>query len=47
MNRLQTRSFKIGNVQIGDNCLIGANAVVTKNCNEDGGILVGIPAKIK
>ena len=35
----------IGNCQIGNNVVIGANCVVTKNIN-DGGVAVGIPMKI-
>ena len=34
----------IGNVKIADNVKIGANAVVTKSCLEEGATLVGIPA---
>ena len=35
----------IGNVEIADNCVIGAGAVVTKSFLEPGSILVGVPAK--
>ena len=35
----------IGNVEIADNCVIGAGAVVTKSFTKPGGILVGVPAK--
>ena len=35
----------IGNVEIADNCVIGAGAVVTKSFAEPGGILVGVPAR--
>lgn len=37
----------IGDVFIANNVKIGANAVVTKSCYEEGAILVGVPAKIK
>ncbi len=33
----------IGNINIGDRCVIGANAVVTKSCPSDS-ILKGVPA---
>lgn len=36
----------IGNVKIADNCVIGAGAVVTKSCEKEGSVLVGVPAKI-
>ena len=35
----------IGDVTIADNVKIGAGAVVTKSCLEDGATLAGIPAK--
>ena len=35
----------IGNVEIADDCVIGAGAVVTKSCMKPGSILVGVPAK--
>ena len=35
----------IGNVTIADNCVIGAGAVVTKSCEKEGSVLVGVPAK--
>jgi serine O-acetyltransferase len=35
----------IGNCQIGNDCVIGANAVVTKDI-PDGGVAVGVPAKV-
>lgn len=35
----------IGNVEIADNCVIGAGAVVTKSCTTPGSVLVGIPAR--
>lgn len=34
-----------GPVKIANRCSIGANAVVTKSCNVEDSILVGIPAK--
>ena len=34
-----------GDIVLGDNIQVGANAVVTKSCMKDGAILVGIPAK--
>ena len=38
-------SMIIGNVEIGDNCIIGANAIVTKSYGNNS-ILVGNPAKL-
>ena len=35
----------LGDISIGDNCIIGANSVVTKSCPPNS-ILVGAPAKI-
>lgn len=35
----------IGNVRVGDNAIIGANAVVTKNVPKNA-IVGGVPAKI-
>lgn len=35
----------IGNVTIADRCIIGANAVVTKDFPEPGTVIVGIPAR--
>ena len=35
----------IGDVQIADNCVIGAGAVVTKSFVEPGSIIVGVPAR--
>lgn len=35
----------IGDVEIADNCVIGAGAVVTKSFTKPGSILVGIPAR--
>jgi serine O-acetyltransferase len=35
-----------GPIKIGSNCVIGANAVVTKSFPQDGLTLAGIPAKI-
>lgn len=35
----------IGNVEIADDCVIGAGAVVTKSCTKPGTTLVGVPAK--
>lgn len=34
-----------GDVDIADNCVIGAGAVVTKSFTQKGSILVGVPAK--
>ena len=34
-----------GDITLGDNIQVGANAVVTKSCMKDGAILVGIPAE--
>ena len=36
----------IGDIKIGNNVAIGANAVVTKSCEENHVTLAGIPAKI-
>ena len=33
----------VGNIRVGDNAIIGANAVVTKNV-EDGSVVGGVPA---
>lgn len=38
-------SCAVGNVKIGDNCVIGANAVVTKSFEHNGLTIVGNPAK--
>lgn len=35
----------IGNVYIAESCVIGAGAVVTKDCKDNNSILTGIPAK--
>ena len=35
-----------GPIRIGTNCVIGANAVVTKSFPEDGLTLAGVPAKV-
>lgn len=35
-----------GPITIGNNCVIGANAVVTKSFPEDGLTLTGVPAKV-
>ncbi len=35
-----------GDIEIADDCIIGANSVVTKSCLERGAILAGIPAKV-
>ena len=34
-----------GDIVLGDNIQVGANAVVTKSCTKNGAILVGVPAK--
>lgn len=36
----------IGNVAIADRCIIGANAVVTKDFLEPGSIIVGVPGRV-
>lgn len=36
----------IGGIAIADNVKIGAGAVVTRDCHEQGAVLVGVPAKI-
>jgi serine O-acetyltransferase len=38
-------SIMIGDITIGDNCVIAAQAVVTRNM-EDGSLAIGLPAKI-
>ena len=38
-------SAVIGNVTIADRCIIGANAVVTKDFPEPGTVIVGVPGK--
>ena len=35
----------IGDVEIADDCVIGAGAVVTKSFKEPGTVIVGVPAK--
>ena len=35
----------IGSVELADDCIVAANAVVTKSFNEKGSVIVGIPAK--
>jgi serine O-acetyltransferase len=35
-----------GPIRIGNNCVVGANAVVTRSFEEDGLILAGVPAKV-
>lgn len=35
-----------GDIEVADQVQIGANAVVTKSCDEKGAVLVGVPAKI-
>lgn len=42
---LCTGAKVIGNVHIGNNCVIGANAVVTKDIPEDS-VAAGVPAKV-
>lgn len=39
-------SAVIGNVTIADRCIIGANAVVTKDFLEPGTVIVGVPGKV-
>ena len=34
-----------GDIVLGDNIQVGANAVVTKSCLKDGAVLVGVPAQ--
>lgn len=36
----------IGSIEIADECVVGAGAVVTKSCGQPGSVLVGVPAKI-
>jgi len=35
-----------GPIRIGNNCVVGANAVVTKSFPDDGLVLAGIPARV-
>lgn len=35
-----------GPIKIGNNCVVGANAVVTRSFEDDGLILAGVPAKV-
>lgn len=35
----------IGDVEIADNCVVGAGAVVTKSFTKEGSIIVGVPAR--
>ncbi|MEO2239495.1 hypothetical protein ABE547_09815 [Dorea sp. YH-dor226] len=37
----------IGNIHIADQCIIGANAVVIKDFEEVGSLIVGVPAQMK
>lgn len=37
----------IGGISVADDCIIGANAVVNKDFNENGSLIVGIPASVK
>lgn len=37
----------LNDICIGDNVSVGANAVVNKSCNDDGALLIGIPAIVK
>lgn len=36
----------IGGIDIADNCVVGANAVVTKNFDIPGSIIIGIPGRL-
>ena len=36
----------IGEVHIANGCIIGANAVVTKDFLEENSIIAGVPAKV-
>lgn len=36
----------IGKIRIADNCIIGSNAVVTKDFLEEGSVIAGVPAKV-
>ena len=36
----------IGNVEIADNCVIGAGAVVTKSFMEQGSVIAGVPGRV-
>ena len=35
----------IGDVEIADNCVIGAGAVVTKSFTKKGSVIAGVPAR--
>ena len=35
----------IGNIQIADNCIIGANALVNRSFTEPGSVIAGVPAR--
>ena len=35
-----------GQIQIGSNCTIGANAVVTKSFERSGSLIAGVPARL-
>lgn len=35
-----------GPIRLGNNCVVGANAVVTKSYPEDGLVLAGVPARV-
>lgn len=36
----------IGDIDIADNCIIGANAVVIHSCMQEGAVLAGVPAVV-
>lgn len=39
-------AIAIGKINIADNCIVGAAALVTKNFNEPGSIIIGVPGRI-
>lgn len=42
---LGTGAVVIGGITLSNNIKVGANAVVTRSCLEEGAVLVGIPAQ--
>lgn len=36
----------IGKLKFADNCIVGSSAVVTKSVDQEGAVLVGVPARI-
>ncbi len=44
--RLGVGAKVIGNIEIADNIIVAAGAVVIKSCLEEGAVLAGIPARV-